>query len=182
MSVHRRGVCASSGVCQRKILSRHNISLRHLPQRRRGFTPVPTKGVCALIRIVRRAHYCSLRLTSPLESLYAERSSWTHVPRRAGDDERDRELCALSRRETSANLGTGWARLQFPDYHCEHRELRDPRDRRAEGTIVSFANDVSESEVPLVGSRGKALCAFRGGLGGVSLGIQRYPSEEWMVR
>jgi len=42
--------------------------------------------------------------------------------------------------------------LLLPDYHCEHRELRDPRDRRAEGTIVSFANDVSESDVPLVGT------------------------------
>ena len=58
--------------------------------------------------------------SSPLKiPLYAERSSWTHVPRRAGDDECARELCALSRRETSANLGTGWANLLLPHYHCE---------------------------------------------------------------
>ena len=71
--------------------------------------------------------------------------------RRAGDDECARELCALSRRGDECKADLGWTRLQFPDYHCEHRELRDPRDRRAEGTIVSFANDVSESDVPLAG-------------------------------
>jgi len=37
-----------SGVCQRKILSRHNISLRHLPQRRRGFAPGPLASLADL--------------------------------------------------------------------------------------------------------------------------------------
>jgi len=101
-----------------------------------------------------------------LESLDAGAFGGGHTFHDArGDDDCARELCALSRRGDECKADLGWTRLQFPDYHCEHREHRVPRDRRAEGTIVSFANDVSESDVPLVGFQGETLNglgSFRG--------------------
>ena len=94
MSVHGRGVCASSGVCQRRIIPRRITLLRHLLPRRRVFHPDPTKG----------GGHSRHPFGIPIRG-----GVWwgTHVPRRAGDDECGRELCALARRENGCGVGLG---------------------------------------------------------------------------